>query len=159
MISVGNWTWQKDVAAAVYDQNQVFVDSVFIYSGGIHVGDAAQTTAALSIDAEVLPKLTLGLDVNYYDNLYSYFDITTRVNDYDKGVDAWKMPTYTLADMSAKYKFKIGNLNTTLYGKVNNILDTEYIADATDGVNHDYATSPVFYGFGRTWTIGLKIRF
>ncbi|MCF6184678.1 MAG: TonB-dependent receptor [Bacteroidales bacterium] len=33
MLSVGDWIWEKDVAAAVYDQNQVFVDSVFIYSG------------------------------------------------------------------------------------------------------------------------------
>ena len=159
MVSIGDWTWQKGVAAAVYDQNQVFVDSVFIYSGGIHVGNAAQTTAALGIDAEVLPKLRLGIDVNYYDNLYSYFDITTRVNESDIGVDAWKMPSYTLADFNVNYKFKIAGLNAAIYGKINNILDTEYIADATDGTEHDYATSPVYYGFGRTWTVALKIRF
>ncbi|MCF6183137.1 MAG: TonB-dependent receptor, partial [Bacteroidales bacterium] len=117
------------------------------------------TTAALGIDAEVLPKLTLGFDVNYYNNLYSYFDITTRVNKSDIGVDAWKMPSYTLADFNVRYKFKVAGLNAALYGKINNILDTEYIADATDGVDHDYATSPVFYGFGRTWSIALKIRF
>jgi len=159
MLSVGDWMWEKDVAAAVYDQNQVFVDSVYVYSGGIHVGDAAQTTAALGIDYEVLPKLTVGLDVNYFDNLYSYFDVTTRVNESDRGVDAWKMPAYTLADFSAKYKFKIAGLNAAIYGKINNILDTEYIADATDGAGHDYASSPVFYGFGRTWTVALKIKF
>ncbi len=159
MLSVGDWTWEKDVAAAVYDQEQNFIDSIFVYSGGIHVGDAAQTTAALGVDAEVLPKLTLGIDVNYYDNLYSYFDITNRVNIEEKGVDAWKMPSYTLADFNVKYKFKIAGLNAAVYGKINNILDTEYIADATDGVNHDYATSPVFYGFGRTWSVALKLRF
>lgn len=159
MISVGDWIWEKDVAAAVYDQNQVFLDSVFVYSGGIHVGDAAQTTAALGIDYEVLSKLTIGLDVNYYDNLYSYFDITTRVKTEDIGVDAWKMPNYTLADFNVNYKFKLAGLNASIYGKINNILDTEYIADATDGVNHDYASSPVYYGFGRTWTIALKIKF
>ncbi len=159
MLSVGDWTWEKDVAAAVYDQEQNFIDSVFIYSGGIHVGDAAQTTAALSVDAEVLPKLTLGFDVNYYDNLYAYFDVTTRVNTADIGVDAWQMPSYTLADFNVKYKFKVAGLNAAIYGKINNVLDTEYIADATDGANHDYATSPVFYGFGRTWSVALKIRF
>ncbi len=159
MLSVGDWIWEKDVAAAVYDQNQVFIDSVYIYSGGIHVGDAAQTTAALGIDYEALPKLTIGTDINYYDNLYSYFDVTTRVNESDRGVDAWKMPAFTLADLNVKYKFKVAGLNATVYGKVNNIFDTEYIADATDGADHDYATSPVFYGFGRTWTLALKIRF
>ncbi|MCF6365434.1 MAG: TonB-dependent receptor [Bacteroidales bacterium] len=159
MFSTGNWIWSDDVAAAVYDQDQNFVDSVFIYSGGIHVGDAAQMTAAFGIDAEVLPRLTVGVDMNYYDNLYSYFDITTRVSESDIGVDAWKMPAYFLSDLSVRYKFKMGKLNASLYGKINNILDTEYIADATDGAGHDYKTSPVFYGFGRTWSVALKIRF
>jgi len=159
MVSVGDWVWEDEVNIDSYDDKQEFLGSSVVYTGGVHVGDAAQTTAALGIDAEVLPKLTLGIDANYYDNLYSYFDVNSRVSESDVGVDAWKMPSYFLSDFSVKYKFNMGKLNASLYGKINNIFDTEYIADATDGEDHDYITSPVFFGFGRTWSIALKIRF
>ena len=159
MVSVGDWVWGNEVTVESYTQDQQLQGTFVAYTGGVHVGDAAQTTAALGIDYEVLHKLYLGIDVNYYDRLYSYFDVNSRVSSSDIGVDAWQTPTYTLADFSARYKFKLGKLNASVYGKVNNILDTEYIADATDGTNHDYATSPVYYGFGRTWSIALKVRF
>ncbi|NPA44299.1 MAG: TonB-dependent receptor [Chlorobi bacterium] len=160
MVSIGDWVWgDNPVTVESYDQDQQLMDTFTAYTGGVHVGDAAQTTAALSIDAEVLPKVTLGLDVNYYDNLYAYFDVNNRVSPTASDVDAWQMPAYILSDLSLKYKFNIGKLDASLYGKVNNLFDTEYIADATDGSTHDYDTSPVFYGFGRTWSLALKIRF
>lgn len=157
MVSVGDWRWDKDVMAAIYDINLNFVDSVKIYSGGLHVGDAAQTTAALGIDAEIFPKFKVGLDYNYYANLFAQFDITGRTKIETKGVDAWKLPNYNLLDFNVNYKFKIGKLDAAVYGKVNNILDIEYISDASDG--GDAFGSSVYYGFGRTWTISLKIRF
>ncbi len=64
-----------------------------------------------------------------------------------------------LFDINAKYNFKIGKLDATVYGNINNLFNTEYIADATDGTLHDETTSIVWYGFGRTWTTGLKIKF
>lgn len=157
MFSLGDWRWDNDVMAAIYDVNLVFVDSVKVYAGGIHVGDAAQTTAALSIDAEILPKLKVGLDYNYYADLFSQFDITSRTKAESSGVDAWKLPSYSLLDMSISYKFNIGKLDAGVYANINNILDTEYISDAADG--GDEFGSSVYYGFGRTWTIALNVRF
>ena len=167
MGSLGDWTWQDDVEAAMFDENQVFTDSLKIFAGGIHVGDAAQTTAAVGINYEILPKLKIGMDYNYYDRLFAQYDIEDRTKDELAGVDAWQLPDYHLLDMNIKYKFKIGKLNSTLYGKVNNILDTEYIADATDQSKligdevqyGDASNSPVYYGFGRTWSIALRIKF
>ena len=92
-------------------------------------------------------------------DLFIFFDINSRVRETDIGIDAWQMPAYHIADFSTRYKFKIGKLNASIYGKINNILNTDYIADATDGENHDYETSPVYYGFGRTYTFGAKIKF
>ncbi len=159
MGSMGDWTWEDEVVVESYDENQVFLGTYTAYTGGVHVGNSAQTTAAFGLDMEVLPKLTLGFDANYFDNIYADFDINSRVAESNEGIDAWEMPAYFLADVNLKYKFKIGKLNSTFYGKINNITDTEYIADATDGVNHDAFTSTVFYGFGTTWTVGLKIKF
>ena len=38
-------------------------------------------------------------------------------------------------------------------------MDKEYIADAEDGAGHDKDTAKVFYGFGRTFSVNLKITF
>ncbi len=157
MVSVGDWKWADDVKAALFDENQQFVDSVTIYAGNIHVGDAAQTTAAIGVNYEVLPKLKIGFDYNYYDRLFAQYDIEDRTKKSLSGVDAWQMPDYHLIDFNVKYSFKIGKLRSTFYGKINNLLDTEYIADATD--LGDAVGSPVYYGFGRTWSIALKVKF
>lgn len=157
MGSLGDWVWQDHVEAALFDENQQLTDSIQIYAQGIHVGDAAQTTAAIGIDYEILPKLKVGIDYNYYDRLFAQYDIEDRTQKELIGVDAWEMPDYHLVDFNVKYRFKIGKLNSTIYGKVNNIFDTEYIADATDFGSA--VTSPVYFGFGRTWSLALKINF
>lgn len=169
MGSYGDWRWENDVKAALFDQDQNFVDSLFIFAEDIHVSDAAQTTAAVGIDYEILPKVKVGFDYNYYDRLFAQFNIEDRTKPELSGVDAWQMPDYHLFDMNIKYRFKIGKLNATFYGKINNLLDTEYIADASDNTKYDETTqeviygselnSPVYFGFGRTWSMALKIRF
>ena len=143
--------------------------SLYIYSKDIHVSDAAQTTGAFGINYEILPKLKIGADYNYYNNLYAQFDIEGRTKPELSGIDAWELPDYHLLDMNIKYDFIIGKLKASLYGKVNNVLNTEYIADASDNTLYDNiegvvsygdeTNSPVFFGFGRTWSLALKVRF
>jgi outer membrane cobalamin receptor len=159
MASIGNWKWTDDVTAEVYDENQSLLGTVNVYAGNLSVGDAAQITAALGVDYEVLPRLKVGADYNYYDKLYAFFNVENRTAILDKGIDAWRMPSYHLIDLNVKYDFKIGNLNASIFGKINNLLDTEYIADATDGSSHDFKSATVYMGFGRTWSGSLRIRF
>lgn len=155
MFSLGDWRWNADVDATIYDENQQEIDRIKINLEDVHVGDAAQTTAAIGIDYEVFPKMKVGTDFNYYGNLYARFDIEDRT----ESIDSWKMPNFALFDLNMRYYFKIGGLNATLLGKLDNVLDTHYIADATDGAGHNANTAVVFYGFGRTWSASLKIRF
>ncbi|MDI3527309.1 MAG: hypothetical protein PWR03_1492 [Tenuifilum sp.] len=158
MFSWGDYVWSDDVDFTLFDENQQPLGTYNAYIKNVHVGNSAQVTAALSLNYEVLPKLKIGADVNWYAKNYADFDPTKRTSP-DSKVDAWRMPNYYIIDIDANYKFKIGNLNATLYGNVNNLLDTEYIADATDGSLHDAYTSYVFFGFGRTWSTGLRINF
>ena len=47
-----------------------------------------------------------------------------------------------------------------LSGNIYNVLDQEYITDALDGANHDWKTAyGIFYGFGRTFNVRLKVNF
>lgn len=158
MFSMADNIWTDDVEFTLYDDNQNAVGTYNAYIGDVHVGNSAQITGSLGIDYEVLPKLKLGADAFYYGKNYADFDPTARTTIASK-VDAWQMPNYCMININANYKFKIGNLNATVYGNIQNLLDTEYFADATDGSNHDEFTSYVFYGFGRTWSTGLRIYF
>ena len=159
MVSVGDWRWNNDAKANEIDPYGTLVKTWDIYSKGIHVGDAAQTTAAFGFDAEILPKFKIGMDYNYYDRLYANFGIEGRTVASDAGIDSWLMPNYHLLDFNAKYRFKIAKLSTTLFAKVNNVLDTEYLSESKDGTSHSFEDASVYYGFGRTWSLGLKIRF
>lgn len=154
MLSIGDWKWNADVNATIVEDDGS-TQTITIDLNDVHVGNSAQTTASLGIDYEVLPKLKIGADYNYYDNLFADFDITTRA----ESIDSWEMPNYSLIDLNAKYSFKIGKVDASLIGNVNNLLDTEYIADARDGAAHDAATALVYYGFGRTYSLSFKINF
>jgi len=157
MVSIGDWKWTSNANAAVSNESAGTTSYQYVYAKDIHVGDAAQTTAAINFDYEILPKFKIGFDYNYYDNLYAYFDVTNRSKENDP--DAWKMPSYQLVDFNLKYDFKLGGLNATLLSNVDNIFNVEYISDANDGSNHSYSDATVYYGFGRTWSAALRIRF
>jgi len=61
--------------------------------------------------------------------------------------------------MNLRYRFQINDLNASMYANVNNLFDTRYIADATDGASFDYDTATVYYGFGRTWSLSFRVNF
>lgn len=159
MFSYGDWRWQDDLNAEIFDQNQVLIDSVVVYGEGLRVGNSAQTTAALGVDYEILDNLRIGIDANHYDRLWADFDVEDRGDIDDKGINSWRMPAYQLFDFNVRYRFKIAGLDATLISNVNNIFNTEVIRDATDGRSFDYDTALVYYGWGRTWTTSLKVRF
>jgi len=158
MFSYGDYRWTDDVNFTLYNEDQSVAGTYNAYIADVHVGNSAQITAAVGVDYEVLPKLKVGVDFNWFGKNYADFDPTARTTIESK-VDAWEMPDYYLLDIDANYRFKMGSFNATIYGNVSNLLDTEYIADATDGTYHDEFSSYVFYGFGRTWSAGLRINF
>ena len=153
MISLGDWIWANSVDSVKIYKDQTLVYTIpKMYLKGIHVADAAQTTAALGVNVEVLPDLKIGVDMNYYDRLYADFNLNARTLPEDEGVDVEKIPAYLLFDMNMYYNFKIGNLNASISGNMNNVLNTLYIADALEGQGY-------YFGFGRTLSFGLKVRF
>ena len=162
MLSLGDWRWMNDLLDVQFfddDRNLIATESVYIKD--VHVGDAAQTTAALGLNYELLAGLKIGANYNYYDNLFAYFDPESRTTapEGDKNPDAWEIPSYHLMDLWLSYRFNLGPFRSTLVGNINNLFDTEYISDAQDGTNHDWQSSSVFYGWGRSWIISLRIHF
>jgi outer membrane receptor protein involved in Fe transport len=159
MGSYGDWRWVDNAVFDYYDRDQNYVRTAPVYIKDVSVGGSAQTTAALGIEYHPFPEFKIGADFNHYSRLYSDFDVEERITEENEGVNAWQMPDYQLVDVNARYDFDIAGFDATIYGNIYNILDTEYISYALDGRNHDVFTSPVYFGFGRTWSLALKLRF
>ena len=150
---------------------------------GIRVGGSAQTTSSVSVDfklGEVLglkegQQLKIGGDWVYYGRNYSYYSLSgsnitvkqnTTTGEWTTTTpqDPWKIPSASQVDLHASYKFKVGKLfDATLSGVINNLFDYQYIGKAYNSSTSTGVASAdnvyVFYNFGRTYTIRLKVNF
>jgi outer membrane cobalamin receptor len=157
MASLGDWRWANNIEdVQIFDEDNNLVETVDLFIKDVHVGDAAQTTFALGLSYELTPETTFNIDYNHFADLYSDYDPSDRG---EVGPDAWKVPSFNLFDTSIRHKFKFGNFDTSIIARVNNVFDTTYISDAQDGTDSDAATASVYYGFGRTFSVGAKINF
>ncbi len=162
MLSLGDWKWMNDIVdVKFFDSNNNLVNTQSVYIRGVHVGDAAQITSALNVSYELIRGLKAGVDYNYYGKLYANFDPESRTSKPADGVnpDAWKIPDYNLFDFNLNYNFDLGNFKASLTGNVNNLFDVEYVSDARDGTTHSWTDALVYYGWGRSWIVSLKLRF
>ena len=156
MVSLQDNTYQDNlVDVPVFDEEQNLVSTVDVYISDLKVGNAAQTTAAIGLDYQVLPRTNVRVDYLFADNFYGDFDPTSRGDE--GSPQAWKAPSYGTFDVNLRHGFAFGPFDATLTANVYNLFNTEYIADATDGGTA--RLSRVYYGFGRTFTIGAKINF
>jgi len=157
MASVGDWKYTDDVRFQEFDDQGEFVGEFNAYVKDVSVGNSAQTTAALGLNYRFFNGFNIGLDGNYFGRNFADFDPANRTTPETSGVDAWQIPDAYLMDLNAGYNFAIGNVMTRISGRINNLFDTVYITDADDGFT--WQSSPVYYGFGRTYSLGLKVNF
>jgi hypothetical protein len=157
MASIGDWRWKNNVEGVeIRDEEQNVVDTVDIIIEDLHVGDAAQTTMALGANYKWGANTTVSIDYNYFADLYADYNPSARG---EVGPDAWKVPAFGLFDAAMRHNFKFGMFDAMLTGRINNIFNTTHITDAQDGSNSDALTSRVYYGFGRTFSVGMKLNF
>mgnify|MGYP001147832499 FL=1 len=169
MLSLGDWNWANDILdTKVFDSAQNQVATVDLLIKDLKVADAAQTTAALGMLYKFWDKTSITVDYNYFGNLYADFDIIGSANITFTGntktpsvrpTGTWKAPVYHTFDTSLRHEFKVGNFDTTVTARVNNLFDTEYVSDALDGSSHTATDALVWFGYGRTFSLSAKINF
>ncbi len=169
MMSIGNWEYKDDVTATYFDNDQapIIIDGVeqveTLALDGVKVGDAAQFTAFLGADYNVVNNLSIDFGYRFAGNLYAQFDAT------DVGPDgALKLPSFGLADAGATYNIPFDDKKLSFRVNVNNLFDTTYIAesdtnifaqpgdDTYDGIS---TSNRVFFGFGTTWNVSARLNF
>ncbi|MGR7813003.1 TonB-dependent receptor [Lacinutrix undariae] len=156
MASIGDWKWDSNVSADIRNQEGDVVDVVEVFAKDLKVGDAAQTTFALGANYKIATKSKVYVDYNFAGDNYASYDVTNRgSNDLP---NVWKLPDFGLFDVGLSHSFAMGGFEATLIGKVNNALNTEYVSDADD-IDGTSSTAQVYFGSGRTYSVGLKVKF
>ena len=156
MASIGDWKWKSDVSAIIRTQDGTPVGEVDVFAKDLKVGDAAQTTFALGASYKFATQSKLYIDYNYAGDLYASYQVTNR-NSPDLP-ETWEVPEYGLFDVGANHTFDMGPFEAILNAKINNVFNTEYVSDAND-VDGTSDTALVYFGAGRTYSVGLKVKF
>ena len=182
MLSYGDWEWSSNAKGYFYDMaGQPLADVkegniasgiqaedhawVMLQQKGIKVGGSAQTTASLGLTLRPLAGLRVGVDWTVFARNFSDYTVNASsltANSPYNVVDPWVMPWGNQFDLSASYGFKIGNVRATIYTNLNNMFDQTYITDAytpANGPSNWQSAYGVFYAFGRTFNVRLKINF
>jgi len=160
MLSIGDWQWVNNVNAIISDENDVVLDTVTTYTAGLKVGDAAQTTGSIGIDYELPFGLKLFATGNYAGNLYAQFDPESRTSPDDAGVQAYELPSFFVVDAGAFYNWSLEKLDIGFNLNVNNVFDELYVQEANDNPTaNDLSDLSGFFGFGRTWSLGVVFRY
>ena len=182
MFSLGDWEWDSRATGYYYNsQGQPLADlKGTLASGimaddharstvdlkGIKVGGSAQLTAALGAQVH-FSGFRAGLTYTWFAKNYSDYDIdgsmlspSTNPDDVVTINQPWEMPAGGQMDFNTSYKFNIGKCEATLFGNIDNLFNQTYIVDADDGGTGLWQNAyNVFYAFGRTYRLRLKIAF
>jgi outer membrane cobalamin receptor len=179
MVSIGDWRWNSNATGYFYnDAGQPVADNQGTLASGIgaanhasmtlnlkdvNVGGSAQTTAAIGAKIKFSKDVRMGIDYNYFARNYADWTFSSNdliMNDEKTYKNSWKIPAAGVFDLFASYAFPFGKTRAVFSGNVNNLLDQEYIADAYDGGTGTWeSANRIFYGFGRTYNVRLKINF
>lgn len=156
MFSIGNWIWNssKTVFIPQYDSLEFTFDAK-----GVHVGDAAQTAMAASLRYEPIKNAYIKVQGQIFDRYYANFD-PFSLQGSNGGRDSWQIPSYSLINIFAGYRYK----QFSLGGAITNLLNTSFISDATNNANgiydqFDARSASVMFGQGLRFNINLAIQF
>lgn len=182
MLSIGDWVWDSNtkgyfynslgqpiqntkdgaLASGVYAEDHA---SATLNQKGRKVGGSAQTTGYIGLNFKPVKGWRIGVDWTF--NARNYSDFTISSSDYAPNAvinvkSPWEIPWGNQLDLQASYDFKIGGLNATIFGNVYNLCDYNYVMDAytASGVDGTWENAfRVFYSFGRTYALRLKVKF
>ena len=165
MLSIGDWTYDQNFEAELFDDNQQSIGTGTLYTKGAKVGDAAQFVANLAVDQNLGRLGKLDLNYRFVDGLYADYSITDSAFTSPDNDGALKLPSYGIVDLG--YTKYFGS-KLSFRANVNNVLDTTYIAESNSNIHAGAGSTTwngidvrnsVWFGFGRTFNASLKYRF
>lgn len=181
MLSLGDWVWDSNAKGYFYNQNGeplkdlrgtvasgILADDhawAVLNQKGVKVGGSAQTTGSIGINIRPLDGFRFGLDWVASGRNYSDYQVSSSnysANSTINVADPWRIPWGNQFDFSASYSFKIAGVRATLNGNINNLFNRYYVMDAYNNITTAGEWDNVyrvFYSFGRTYSVRLKVNF
>ena len=160
MFSMGDWYWNssKTIVIPQYDSLEYTFNAE-----GVGVGDAAQTALSATVRYEPIKNLYFKGQFQYFDRYFSDFN-PFSLQGVNGGRQSWIMPSYSLVNFYAGYRFKIGEDALNLSANVINLLNTVFISDATNNnngnnQNFDATSAAVMFGQGLRFNVSLSYQF
>ncbi|WP_434968074.1 TonB-dependent receptor domain-containing protein, partial [Muribaculum intestinale] len=131
---------------------------------GVKVADSPQTQGSVSVSFLPFKGFRVGADWVAEARTYSDFSLSgsTLSNGTVNVGDPWQIPWGQQFDLFASYSFKIAGVRARLYGNVYNVFNNYYITDAMTNTTSNGTWENaygVFYSFGRTYSIRMRINF
>ena len=137
---------------------------------GIKVGGSAQTTGAIGAQVKPFRGLRIGADWTFNARNYSDFKLNNSNNSTDlsskKPLDIstpWRIPFGNQLDLNASYNFPVTEgIRCTFSANVYNVFSNYYIMDAYTDYNKVGTWENayrVFYSYGRTFNLRVKLHF
>ena len=163
VLSLGDWKWNSGDTAKVYNDAGQLISTFYFDAKGVHVGDAAQFQWMESLRWEIIKSLYVSASFTYFGKNYSELDPSSLETT---PRDSWKMPNYYTFDANAGYRFTFKKFKLDIRGSVLNVLNREYISDATNNDSYststkgfDAASAGVFFGPGRTFNFAIGLTY
>ncbi len=154
LASVGDWTWQTDSASLSVEGQDIAFSA-----NGVHVGDAAQLQFGSSLRFEPFKGANITFKGTYFGKNFADFS-PDRLTGMNADRESWQLPSYTLFDIHAGYRFKLGEKLRAKWGaSLLNVTDLNYISDASTRSGFDLDQVEVFFGTGRRWSTYLQLTF
>jgi len=166
MISIGNWYYRGNVKnVTLYNFQQQPVSVKDYYLDNVKVGNAAQFTAALKLRYKITKGLHVYASQQYFDNLYAKIDVGSFSNPHHQG--SLKLPAYSIVNTGLTYRVKYKNTyKITLRVGIDNLMNKKYISESETNIFAQPGAETwqgidlqnrVFFGWGRTWHVALKV--
>ena len=171
--SIADWQYGDNANARVFDEEGNDItssyggDSPILYLEGNKIGGAAQFTAGLGLNWEIVKNLKFDYFQKFYDNLYSEVDLENFFDENNPG--AIKLPAYSLANAGLAYKWQMkGSNSLDFVFNVNNLFDNFYIEYSNDSKHATPSSTTwkgidtsnnVSVGYGRTWNFTTRFNF
>lgn len=181
MFSIGDWQWDSDAKGYFYNEQGMPLASLngdiatgvlapdhlwaILEQKGRKIGGSAQLTGAIGVTFKPFKGFRIGADWTCSANNYSDYQVNSSSLEPGKVIsvaDPWKIPFGNQLDLNASYRFKLGGTEATIYGNVNNLFNNFYVKDAytsSDAAGTWMNAYRVFYSFGRTFSLRLKVTF
>jgi len=173
MFSYGDWRYKENVTAAYFDESNqpIIVDGQaqeeILYLDDVRVGDAAQFTASVGAELEIVKNLKIDANYRYSDNLFAAIN-ATDFSDADN-LGSLELPSYGLLDAGMSFSVPfLYNETLSFRLNINNVLNETYISESEtnkfaapgDDTYDGIATSNrVFFGFGTTFNTSVRFTF